>query len=748
MKIRTQWLVLVLLVDVFMVGVGYGATFVDVTAAKGLTPVENPAAWIDFDNDGWTDLYAAGGLGGGLWKNNQGTGFALFGGSPAWSPYTVWGDVDNDGFPDMFASNGNALYLSIGGTSFQQDMTFPALPTTMSWGASWSDHDGDGDLDIYVSGFEDLVPEPDEEYPDVIVRDDNGTFGIEWTQSPIRRGRGVTSCDFDEDGDIDIYVSNYRLQPNLLWQNDGTGNFTDVAATYGVAGDIGGIYNYGHTIGSCWGDMDNDGHIDLFVGNFRHPWDDGSQDYAKFFKNQGPAEDYHFQLMEELDGADWQESYSTPTLGDYDNDGDLDLFYTIVNPGTEYARLYRNDGNWSFTNVTAAEGLSSIGSTYQAAWGDYDNDGDLDLMSAGRLYENQGNSNHWLKVKLEGDGQLVNRSAIGAQVRVDLGGSTLTRQVEAGTGQGNQNDMTLHFGLGSNPGPLTLEITWPNGDQEVLGGIAVDQLVEHTFASDSTIYLSDDFQDDTPGRLTGQATDTEQVWGTFTLWAGPTSFDVDTLYGLNYTLGAGKANDIAGNAYGNTVALGAALTSGIVIAEMDMQTQAPGYGGATYVAHQFWLRDSAGVSASLGLAGANDKIQFEGLGLPTQPLNSVGLGHVTGSLHIKMEIDLDSRTVSYSWYDNTNPTEPTTSGRVDVGTYAVAFAPETLDIYGYGQSGVIGCGFDNIRIYGPGCSYVQSQGLHIPGDLNNDCYVNARDFEILTQAWLQCNNPTDANCGH
>ena len=145
-------------------------------------------------------------------------------------------------------------------------------PSQNARGASWGDHDNDGDLDLYQGGYESQLSGY---FPDTIIKnngDDN--FTVTWTQpndtvvtpGRPRPARGVTSADFDRDGDIDVYVSNYRLEPNGLYVNDGTGSFSDQGAALGVAGEPGSSYPYGHTIGSAWGDMDNDGELDLFVG--------------------------------------------------------------------------------------------------------------------------------------------------------------------------------------------------------------------------------------------------------------------------------------------------------------------------------------------------------------------------------------------------------------------------------------------------------------------------------------------------
>jgi hypothetical protein len=165
---------------------------------------------------------------------------------------------------------------------------------------------------------------------------------------------------------------------------------------------------------------------------------------------------------------------------DYDNDGDLDLFFTTVYAG-DTSRLWRNDGNWTFTDVTASSGLpSDLGRTYGAAWGDINNDGFPDLVTNNKLFINQGNANKWLKVRLLGNGATVNRSAIGAQVRIALSNKTLIRQVEGASGKASQNEMTLHFGLGSSTTPVDLMITWPDGSEQTIKDVALNQTLTVT----------------------------------------------------------------------------------------------------------------------------------------------------------------------------------------------------------------------------------------------------------------------------
>jgi hypothetical protein len=423
--------------------------FADVTETVGLKGMSGGvAAWGDFDNDGRPDLCA----GGEVWRNEEGKRFKKVGqvAGPA-----VWGDYDNDGFLDLFCFETGTLFRNLKGEKFEEVKLLPRLPTKVSLGAAWGDFNGDGFLDLYVGGYEVW---PDQEFPDVILTSEKGERFVEtWRQTQILRARGVTAADFDEDGHLDVFVSNYRLQPNLLWRNDGRGKFTDVAGDFGARGNL-RQGCYGHTIGSAWGDLDEDGHLDLFVGNFSHPPD--YQDRSQFLRNLGPKGKWHFEDVTATAGLRWQESYASPALGDYDNDGRLDLYFTTVYPGDKSV-LYRNRGGWKFEEVKGAAGLS-LPQTYQAAWADFDGDGFLDLVTGGRLFRNPGTGGHWLKVRLEGGGK-VNRAAIGAQVRLALGDRILTRQVEGATGQGNQNDLTLHFGLGGRDKVVRLEVRWPDG---------------------------------------------------------------------------------------------------------------------------------------------------------------------------------------------------------------------------------------------------------------------------------------------
>lgn len=449
--------------------------FKDVTSEVGIQLAGSAACWVDVDNDGWVDVVA-----GGVWKNNQGQSFSRI---SEHSPGSVIAaDFDNDGFVDLFSWSSLKLLRNNGGQGFV-DFPLPTLPRVGPRGAVWADLNRDGFVDLYVGGYE-----GSERSLLILINEGGKEFRV--TRSEGNHAtRGVTACDFDQDGDVDIYVSNYRLQPNLLWLNDGKGDLKEVAGEYGVVATKPG-FRGGHSIGAAWGDFNNDGLIDLFAGNFAHVDNRGDQPKSRFLKNLGEPNGYRFEDLGTC-GVQYQESYASPSVADYDNDGNLDLFFTTVYGVASFGRknnavLFRNDGEFSVKDVTATAELARLPPTYQAAWADFDNDGDLDLATAGKIFQNQGTPHGWLKVRLVGDGKTINHSAIGAQVRVAIGDKTMTRQVETGTGEGNQSEMTLHFGLGDHKGSVDIEVFWPNQQKQSILGAETSRLLAVEFNAASS----------------------------------------------------------------------------------------------------------------------------------------------------------------------------------------------------------------------------------------------------------------------
>ncbi len=451
------------------------AFFQDRTAEFGLVLGSDGACCADFDNDGWTDIATSTGI----WHNDHGKRFCKI----AEGGNFVAADFDNDGFVDLFSFSQMRLLHNNTGRGFTE-VPLPKLPITSSRAACWGDFNGDGFVDLYIAGFEDW--DKGITYPSMILLNRGGkSFEVSWTSAEYR-ARGVTACDFNRDGNLDVYVSNYRLQPNQLWLNKGLAHFVEAAKEFNVVATSPG-FEGGHSIGAAWADFNNDGLFDLFAGNFAHVDDRGDQPKSRFLRNLGPKAGYHFEDLGTC-GVFYQESYASPAAADFDNDGNVDLMFTTVY-GTasfgrpNYAVLFHNDGNFKFSDVTASAGLAKLPPTYQAAWADFDHDGRLDLLTGGKLFMNQTPPKPWIGVRLHGDGREVNRSAIGAQVRVSSMHRTLTRQVEAGTGEGNQNDLTLHFGLGDDRGHVRIEIAWPNGETQILHRVHTKQILDVTYRS-------------------------------------------------------------------------------------------------------------------------------------------------------------------------------------------------------------------------------------------------------------------------
>ena len=222
-------------------------------------------------------------------------------------------------------------------------------------GAAWVDFDGDGDDDLYVAN--------DGEANKLYRNNGNGTFTDLASAAGVAdtgKGRGPAWGDYDNDGDQDLYVSNYG-QANLLYRNNGDGTFTDVTSAAGV-GDT------GNGFGTSWGDYDGDGDLDLHVAN--------SGQANKLYRNNG---DDTFTDVTTAAGVGDTGNSQGSSWGDYDDDGDLDLY--VANVG-QANKLYRNNGDGTFTDVTTAAGVGDTGGGRGMAWVDYDNDGDLDLYVA------------------------------------------------------------------------------------------------------------------------------------------------------------------------------------------------------------------------------------------------------------------------------------------------------------------------------------------------------------------------------
>ncbi|HEX7881003.1 MAG TPA: FG-GAP-like repeat-containing protein [Candidatus Eisenbacteria bacterium] len=429
--------------------------------------------WVDLVGDGYLDLFVANGnlsneLNS-LYRNNRAGGFVRVttgsvrndGGSSIGG--TV-GDYDNDGKIDLFVTNrnffGNFLYRGLGDTNFVKVTgAHPVTDLGNSNSASWVDVDRDGNLDLYVVNFQGA---------DYFYRNGGApAYAFTRVDTTALTAGGEFSIpgawgDYNNDGRPDLFIGNAGTQSDYLYQNRGNLWFTRTSIADG-----------GATLGASWGDFDNDGDLDLVVPHFQ-----GQK--IKFYRNSGAP---LYQLASIDTGAvsasfgNWIGS----GWGDCDNDGDLDL---VVTYDGAPAGLFRNDGppNHGFTRIVTGPVGTDTGYNFGAVWGDYDRDGQLDLFIANRLgeqnrlYHNDGNANHWLTIRAVGT--VSNRSAIGARIRLHSKVAGVPRsQMREVTGQTGYNSQNLdqHFGLADAAVADSIVIDWPSGAREVWRGVLADR---------------------------------------------------------------------------------------------------------------------------------------------------------------------------------------------------------------------------------------------------------------------------------
>lgn len=501
-------------------------TFQNVSVETGLSGTRgNFFSWGDYDNDGYQDLLIDGKK---LFWNTGPPSFrfedrTLQAGIDAPVNSGVFGDYDNDGWLDIFCGGGRGsndhpqhpdiLWHNERDRTFKKvipadDVPGDTFPTVAS---AWSDMDRDGWLDLYMANYEDGSYEG---YPDHFwMNNRDGSFRNATVTSKMSeyshpyQGRGASWCDFDNDGFQDLYVSNYRIMPNYLYRNLGNGTMEEAAAELGVEGH-GNLHPvtregpyFGHSLGSSWGDMDNDGDMDLWVTNLAHKdvYRGPICDDSYLFENLGEEGDFEFQDVREASGipvkplggsvTEGDELMVSSGLADYDNDGDLDLFLPQIYGDVSYASsfLYSNNGDMTFHDVSSQTGVR-VWNTYGSAWCDYNNDGWMDLVTGGgtwnssssstenymvHLYRNMGEAispeRDWLEVVLHG--RESNSAAIGSRiiVKVDSDGDgekdlEMMREVQGGTAaHGQQDSLRQHFGLGNSPQDVDVIVHWSRG---------------------------------------------------------------------------------------------------------------------------------------------------------------------------------------------------------------------------------------------------------------------------------------------
>jgi len=482
-------------------------------------------AFIDYDNDGFPDLFVISGDGGTnrMYHNLRNGHFAdvtaqLGLTSSGWGQGACAGDYDNDGYTDLFVTywGQNRLYRNVEGKRFEDVTAKVHLTqdrTRYNTGCAFLDYDGDGHLDLFVANYLkfsfDTTPKPGANpycfYRGMAVNcgprglpfDTNllyhnrgdGTFEDVSERSGIAKVTGhyalsVLAQDFNDDGKPDIYVASDQT-PSLLFINQGDGTFLEEGVPRGVAYDENGRSLSGMGVTSA--DYDGDGRLDIFRTNF-------SDERETLYHNSGDGQFDDVTVAAGL-GQNTRFVNWGCAFFDFDNDGWKDLllvsghvFPEIDRQGTDIhfrdrAILYHNTGKGTFQDISADAGdaIVSRHSARGLAVGDIDNDGTLEVLANNQneppsLWKQLNRApGHWLLLQLAGSRS--NRSAIGARVMLHAAGRVQTDELRSGGSYLSQNDMRLHFGLGSATHADSITVRWPSGQTTVLKDVPADQIL-------------------------------------------------------------------------------------------------------------------------------------------------------------------------------------------------------------------------------------------------------------------------------
>lgn len=393
--------------------------------------VQGDSQWsicvADVDNNGYNDILTGGRYDNIkiLSANDTGTAYTLENcpGATIFAQASNMADINNDGFVDVFVCHDDGesrIWSNNGDGTFSEadnwiDMaTTPASDNSGNYGSIWTDFDNDGDLDLYIAKCRGGVSDPTDprRINALFVNDGNNNYTEAAEEYGLKIGAQSWTADFndiDNDGDLDCFITNHDVG-NMLFENDGTGHFTDISAESGISGSL-------FPIQGVMRDFDNDGFIDIMIAGGDH----------EFYHNNG---DKTFTIIDGLFDNNDMESYG---IGDLNNDGYLDIY-------GGYAEIYTTPS-------------------------------DIDDV----LWLNDGGDNNFISVKLAGNQS--NRSGIGARVEIYGDWGIQVREIRSGESYGIQNSQNAHFGLGQSTGIDSLIIRWPSGIIDKFEAVDINQLI-------------------------------------------------------------------------------------------------------------------------------------------------------------------------------------------------------------------------------------------------------------------------------
>ena len=487
-------------------------------------------AWIDYDQDGLLDVYLVNGaatrvytpkqpLRSALYHNNGDGTFtdvtekAGVGAEGLFGMGVAVGDYDNDGFPDLFVLGYGRciLYHNNGNGTFTDVTKKTGVANEGRWASSaaWFDYNNDGHLDLAIANYVDWSPEhnyycgdhgpgmrsychPDDYHPQpptLFRNNGDGTFADVSTASGVgatpRNGLGIVTFDYDDDGWQDILIANDSMA-NSLFRNNRDGTFKEVGYDSGIAVSMDGAAEAGMGVDAA--DTTGTGRMDVAIAHL-------DTQLARFYRNLGDGTFEDATLQCKIGYATYHMSEFGLAFMDYDNDGARDLFMAGGNVLDNIARyhagvtfaepklMFRNVGNGMFGNVS-----DELGADFRlprvsrgAAVGDFDNDGDLDILINNNgempqlLRNDGGNQNNWLSILLIGTKS--NRDGVGARVKITAGNLVAYDQRKGGMSYQSARDPRLHFGLGQHSEIDSVEVKWPSGAATKIEKLKSNQII-------------------------------------------------------------------------------------------------------------------------------------------------------------------------------------------------------------------------------------------------------------------------------